>query len=1197
MSNYVQYYQRVIAQNRDGLKLVLGGTGLGKTSSIPEVILKSCTKKKFIYLANRVQLLNEMKENCSAFASDIYHVENDSDLILKAIEHNNLTDILNEPLVKKYITYINSKYPSKRIDIGRAIRDIYFLREHMDVIRVSSVEEYTRSRIALLFKNFKIIIQEAHNNRNSKPKHGFSQKDFSHISNLPAFKALFPYLHFKENPNAKLLLMTIQKAFFGFFDGSRNVSISTLEGQENGNYIIFLDEFDFLENDLINLISQDFEIADPFDFVSVFYQRMTKNKLPFEKYLASNEKFKEIKARIRKIEESIDSLNRDAKIPYPGINHFVCTDNKLKSTSVFQTNYSIVNKWIYLDDSTRENSFTLTSEKTNKSAFRLLDVVNNASKRIIRLFKDLEISHPDIYHEVLRQCFENTSYERLIPLIKQIGKRTSLQKTNYAEILANGYGLFEIEADVSLYTDPDEVKFNYYSINTTPEKILLHLCKNNLVFGLSATADISRVLRNFDLNWLKNQKIDNEKFFFFEFQNEDKEDIRKANLEKKNSRGNNIFFEEARPLQKGDKLLQFLEEHARQYPETFSPVEGKRKESRLNRVNLFFATLKWIIANHSTSGSLSTHLIFLSSYDQIRHIFDRARTNEDGLYEIVPIHNNKIFTFYEITIPDSSLTNKLQKFKVVFYNSNLGRNLNSVEELKTEYDKLFWSSDPVIVVTTYPSAGNGINLQYYSTEEGKRLKDKSQLKDFTHIHLLEGHYYYFSGYNDSRPSWENKGQIKQDIYGVSKLWGKKQISEGRLKELLRNIRHIDYFNPDYLSLKDGKLNQIAIFIQALGRIERVWSAMPDQFVRLSRDVYEVFEIFCTSNEFSEIKAQFEKHASNNLLSLFASILDKHKKNTDTIEDVKEDFLMTANRESIASVRKLLNEIEEYRNGADNSIDEKWHSIRIAVLKHDFENELIKALKATFQTEYFKDGKINLNDKLQVIPTDLWNSAFHSWDINMIYKPINENDFIRNSFKSKGYELEFSGTGKIFTPYFYQAFLSGALGEAAIEILLGKKGIRFEKLPRELFEIADLKVHGHRIYFDCKNFSERTIMNFSLSANDPLWHPKLNDDTFKATAVEKFNLISKFHNSQDCKLIYINFIGAKKRAPQFYDSNCKETDVNKSRIIVIQGVVEAGNNNDLCPHFSNYIQNLSDLINNEDHQTENIDKQFSYQQEN
>src|SRR5690606_34119643 len=133
MSNYVQYYQRVIAQNRHGLKLVLGGTGLGKTSSIPEVILKNCTKKKFIYLANRVQLLNEMKENCSAFVSDIYHVENDSDLILKAIEHNNLTDIFNEPLVKKYINYINSKYPSKRIDIGRAIRDIYFLREHMDV--------------------------------------------------------------------------------------------------------------------------------------------------------------------------------------------------------------------------------------------------------------------------------------------------------------------------------------------------------------------------------------------------------------------------------------------------------------------------------------------------------------------------------------------------------------------------------------------------------------------------------------------------------------------------------------------------------------------------------------------------------------------------------------------------------------------------------------------------------------------------------------------------------------------------------------------------------------------------------------------------------------------------------------------------------------------------------------------------------
>src|SRR5207237_6011677 len=58
---YFEYYDRAIQQHRTGLKLVLGGTGLGKTSAIPEVIQSPAYQKhKFIYCANRVQLIEEM---------------------------------------------------------------------------------------------------------------------------------------------------------------------------------------------------------------------------------------------------------------------------------------------------------------------------------------------------------------------------------------------------------------------------------------------------------------------------------------------------------------------------------------------------------------------------------------------------------------------------------------------------------------------------------------------------------------------------------------------------------------------------------------------------------------------------------------------------------------------------------------------------------------------------------------------------------------------------------------------------------------------------------------------------------------------------------------------------------------------------------------------------------------------------------
>src|SRR5689334_7993422 len=59
MTGYAEYYQRAIEQQQNGIKLVLGPTGLGKSSRIPEVVKNNPTHK-FIYLANRKQLLQEM---------------------------------------------------------------------------------------------------------------------------------------------------------------------------------------------------------------------------------------------------------------------------------------------------------------------------------------------------------------------------------------------------------------------------------------------------------------------------------------------------------------------------------------------------------------------------------------------------------------------------------------------------------------------------------------------------------------------------------------------------------------------------------------------------------------------------------------------------------------------------------------------------------------------------------------------------------------------------------------------------------------------------------------------------------------------------------------------------------------------------------------------------------------------------------
>ncbi|MFZ4829112.1 MAG: hypothetical protein ACOYLB_17315, partial [Phototrophicaceae bacterium] len=64
MAGYFDYYARAIANHASGLKLVGGGTGLGKTSHIPEVVMRAIPpERKAIYVANRIELLKEMEGN------------------------------------------------------------------------------------------------------------------------------------------------------------------------------------------------------------------------------------------------------------------------------------------------------------------------------------------------------------------------------------------------------------------------------------------------------------------------------------------------------------------------------------------------------------------------------------------------------------------------------------------------------------------------------------------------------------------------------------------------------------------------------------------------------------------------------------------------------------------------------------------------------------------------------------------------------------------------------------------------------------------------------------------------------------------------------------------------------------------------------------------------------------------------------
>jgi hypothetical protein len=78
----------------------------------------------------------------------------------------------------------------------------------------------------------------------------------------PVVQALFPFIAFKRDPQKRLLLVTAQKGFRRFFDGETSTNLA---GMRDTHYVVFLDEFDFLEAEITDIVCGAPQIEQPFD--------------------------------------------------------------------------------------------------------------------------------------------------------------------------------------------------------------------------------------------------------------------------------------------------------------------------------------------------------------------------------------------------------------------------------------------------------------------------------------------------------------------------------------------------------------------------------------------------------------------------------------------------------------------------------------------------------------------------------------------------------------------------------------------------------------------------------------------------------------------------------------------------------------------------------------------------------------------
>ena len=236
---------------------------------------------------------------------------------------------------------------------------------------------------------------------------------------------------------------------------------------------------------------------------------------------------------------------------------------------------------------------------------------------------------------------------------------------------------------------------------------------------------------------------------------------------------------------------------------------------------------------------------------------------------------------------------------------------------------------------------------------------------------------------------------------------------------------------------------------------------------------------------------------------------------------------------------------------------------------------LKAIGGVFQTNYVHDGRLFINRQMQIAPPGVQSHEFAPWNLNGVYSSLTviQNTAITNHFRVRGYELAFLNTeqthtptnGRFFLPYVYQAILTGAIGEEAIQAILRMKKIPAsgDTIPNELFEVADLRVSAvdgqpRPVFIDCKNYGLNTLRQFGLPPDDPLYNPALNEPLFREKMVrkwERLHQVIRADGNEPCRLIIANLVHDDEGALRYYDACFEPVDVwDNARIIVLTGAL-------------------------------------------
>jgi len=684
-----------------------------------------------------------------------------------------------------------------------------------------------------------------------------------------------------------------------------------------------------------------------------------------------------------------------------------------------------------------------------KEAGEYCDIDEHERRRLEDFIRDLEYSPED----------DEKKYKFLYDSIKHFKRLNKKERkkqltTDAEDFYLKGFSVVEAVAPEDDGYERMRSGFRFFNLLDTPEYILQAVSSKMFTIGISATATIETVTKNFDLGYLRSSMIP-----VLSLSHEEIETLNRLYIEdnKQEHRPISVFFTDDAEK----SLKQLCQDYFYNNPQALTLLKGfedkyRKDEYRFKRYKKYLG-LYW---QFITNTDISSFLVFLNGLPE-KEDDTTMRDDLQYLFSVMILSNKNnpsLRDEIKLFIDQESQRIKESKIDKLFFMVSAKTKETYTSEIEK---KLLYNGGIAFVFTTYQTMGSGVNIDYaIKTEDGERERDYSAIYCEKPTHIIP------------RGCDKDIGCSKtmlELLYYLHALYVSNAISFKEFKGSLALALSRNFSKISYNENSNDYINAImSIIIQAIGRCHRVNDPDDPLFIFADEELINIIGNFNASNitllpSVKKLLDTARGMVSGSNHGVFNHIVVRK------IEKYSNRFNIKVNR-----LLQYMRHNSEYAN--------EFQAFRDHIIKYPTKGSMEKNQFTALYTPQLDEKRYwykteNDFSSVNVFMKKCGDSCIEVSEESAGLPLIRNMPQLRSYFEENGYAIAFKHH-HLPTPIVFNNFYKGILGEIIGKYVFEKEyGIQIKPLEFDsgYFEFFDF-IADNGMLIDFKYYSGHTLLH-------------------------------------------------------------------------------------------------------------------------